>query len=277
MPTETPSPALIVYLSLLLVAGLGCFVHFVFIHKAPKRIANDQEKVPNWPLTISDFFLGFFAILLVAFLVATAFDLLLHNRVEQRLHQILVAGVVQVAALVALFAFLKAFPAKFNPPFDGRKLGWGEAFKISLYSFLVIIPILWPLAGMWRVVLEFLGLSAEQQTPVQWLAEAETLTLLFAMVFATVILAPVTEELLFRGCLYRFLKARLSLAAALLVSGVLFSIVHVNPLSLLPLFFLGVVLAYAYERTGSIKVPILIHGIFNANTIILIVLTVHLA
>lgn len=277
MPIETTSLALKAYLTVLVLGGISCFIHFVFLLKAPKRIRETEGKVPQLPLHLSEFILGIFTILLLAFLTASAVDLLTHDRVEERLQKMLMAGAVQLAALLGLFAFLKVFPKKFSAPFNGTSMGWAEAFKISLYTFLIMIPVFWPLAGAWKLFIEYFHLPAQQQEPVLWLAEAESLTLLLTMTVATIVLAPLTEELLFRGCLYRFLKSKLPLVFALLLSGVLFALVHFNLLSLLPLFFLGVILAYAYERTGSIKVPILIHGIFNANTIMLIVLTAHLS
>ena len=110
-----------------------------------------------------------------------------------------------------------------------------------------------------------------------WFAEADNLTMLLMMIVATVLVAPVTEELLFRGCFYRFLKAKIPLIFALALSGLVFSLLHYNVLGVVPLFVLGMALAYTYEKTGNLKVPILLHAIWNANTVIIILLTVHLA
>jgi membrane protease YdiL (CAAX protease family) len=47
-------------------------------------------------------------------------------------------------------------------------------------------------------------------------------------------------------------------------------VVHYNINALIPLFFLAIVLTIAYELTGSIWAPIIIHALVNANTLIMI-------
>jgi uncharacterized protein len=277
MSAEPASPIVILYATVLFLGGVGCFIHFFFIQKGPIGFGQTSGKVPGWQLTVPDFLLGVFGLVLIALIASVLLDAITSGRLEARLGTLLTAGGIQLAALVGLFAFSRACPEKFSAPLNGNNIGWGQAFKIGLYSFFIIVPLLFPIAAAWRILIQYLGFPDQQQDPVIWLAEAETLPLLVTMVVLTVVVAPVVEELLFRGCLYRFLKAKLSMAVALGLSGLLFALLHYNLLSLVPLFILGVVLAYAYERTGSIKVPILIHAIFNANTIILIVLTVHLA
>jgi membrane protease YdiL (CAAX protease family) len=90
---------------------------------------------------------------------------------------------------------------------------------------------------------------------------------------AAVVLAPVAEELLFRGLLFRALLQRRSVHVAALVSAVVFALVHVDvavsqPLALVGLTLVGVVLAHAYERTGSLLVPIAGHAAFNGITLV---------
>ena len=52
--------------------------------------------------------------------------------------------------------------------------------------------------------------------------------------------------------------------------GCLFGAAHANWASFVPLAVLGVVLALAYEATGDIRVPIVAHGLFNLNTILIV-------
>jgi membrane protease YdiL (CAAX protease family) len=90
---------------------------------------------------------------------------------------------------------------------------------------------------------------------------------------AAVVLAPVAEELLFRGLLFRALLRRRSLHVAALVSASVFALVHVDvavsqPLALVGLTLVGMVLAYAYQRTGSLLVPIAGHAAFNGITLV---------
>jgi membrane protease YdiL (CAAX protease family) len=89
---------------------------------------------------------------------------------------------------------------------------------------------------------------------------------------AAALLAPVAEELLFRGLLYRALRRRRSVAVAAAISAVAFSVVHLDvaatqPLALVGLALVGVVLALAYERSGSLLVPVAAHAGYNGTAL----------
>ena len=91
-------------------------------------------------------------------------------------------------------------------------------------------------------------------------------------VLMAVVLAPLAEEWLFRAGLYRFLKGRCSPWLAAIISASCFSFMHFNLASLLPLVVLALVLTYAYELSGSLRLPILVHAMFNANTMLILLL-----
>ena len=99
-----------------------------------------------------------------------------------------------------------------------------------------------------------------------------------ALVFGiAVIAAPVTEELIFRGCLYGVLRKSRGRTAAIVMSSVLFALIHGHLPSLPGLFVLAVGLTFVYERCGSLWAPIAMHAGFNGLTIITAVLWPELA
>ena len=54
-------------------------------------------------------------------------------------------------------------------------------------------------------------------------------------------------------------------------SAIVFGALHGNYVAFLPLVAFGVILSLAYERTGSILVPMVAHSLFNLNTILLVI------
>jgi membrane protease YdiL (CAAX protease family) len=78
-----------------------------------------------------------------------------------------------------------------------------------------------------------------------------------------IVVAPICEELFFRGLLYRVLRARMSMWIAAVIDGVLFGLVHGSLIIVPILAFLGVVLCYVYERTGTLYAVIAIHALNN--------------
>lgn len=83
-----------------------------------------------------------------------------------------------------------------------------------------------------------------------------------------VVLAPLFEELFFRGFLFRGLARTWGWPLGAIVSGAIFGAVHLQLTVFIPLFGLGVVLAWVYERTGSIWTAILLHAVFNGLSVI---------
>jgi membrane protease YdiL (CAAX protease family) len=85
---------------------------------------------------------------------------------------------------------------------------------------------------------------------------------------SNVVIAAVMEELLVRGWLYTALRARLSAWPTILVTAVIFALLHsISSLSdILSTLPLGIAAGYLRERTGSVKAPIALH--FLHNTIV---------
>ena len=113
--------------------------------------------------------------------------------------------------------------------------------------------------------------TPEQDTLVEDVDFNETTLAAVATVFLIVIAAPITEETLFRGLFFGALRTRAPFWAAAGASGVLFGAVHlasgdVAVAGLLALF--GVILAWLYERTGSLGPPIVLHMVNNGIAII---------
>ncbi len=131
--------------------------------------------------------------------------------------------------------------------------------------------------GMWCVfaflylvgyeqLLESLGVKKVQDM-VEMFHKTEDQNVLILMVVMAVIVAPVCEEVVFRGYLYPVLKKFSGMWIGLLVSALIFSAAHGSFVALLPLFIFGVVLAFLYECTGSIWAPIAAHLLFNGATV----------
>jgi uncharacterized protein len=87
----------------------------------------------------------------------------------------------------------------------------------------------------------------------------------FAVLFAGGVLAPVAEELFFRGYVFRsYLRVRGPLTAYVATS-LLFASLHLNLPALVPILFLSLIFCWAYQRTGSIVPSIVGHSVNNST------------
>ena len=86
---------------------------------------------------------------------------------------------------------------------------------------------------------------------------------------ATGIIAPIFEELLFRGLIFGELKKITDVRLALVIQALIFGVFHLNIIQGTYAFLIGLVLGFLYYRSNSLLSPILMHITFNASTIII--------
>jgi len=143
---------------------------------------------------------------------------------------------------------------------DAKALVVGAVLEIVLT--LALLPILQ------------LNPDAQNQQLLTDLKDNRDVGTVALFVVGAVILAPIVEELLFRGVLLRALLRKVQPITAVLLSAVIFGLVHYigdpNTLPFLPaLTALGAVLAVVAIRSGDLSTPIFIHAGFNLTTTIL--------
>ncbi|MGI9017468.1 MAG: CPBP family glutamic-type intramembrane protease [Euzebya sp.] len=95
-------------------------------------------------------------------------------------------------------------------------------------------------------------------------------TLPLVIAFAVAVLAPMGEELLFRGVLYQALAKHMPGWPAVGLSGLAFGLTHVELFVVVLTFPLGMFLAWTLRRHGTLLVPILAHAVFNLIGVVLI-------
>ncbi|HAL71331.1 MAG TPA: hypothetical protein DCP71_06110 [Verrucomicrobiales bacterium] len=112
----------------------------------------------------------------------------------------------------------------------------------------------------------------EQQATVEAFRNSKDPMAKAMLVIAAVVVAPIVEETVFRGFIYGVIKRFTDSYFAAVCSAVLFAIVHLHMGSVIPLAVLALIFCAAYERTGSLAVPMVMHGLFNGTSIGLMIL-----
>lgn len=88
-------------------------------------------------------------------------------------------------------------------------------------------------------------------------------------VLTVVIMAPIVEELMFRGLVYKRLRRDIKPIYAILISALLFGVYHMNVVQGLYAFVIGALMAYVYEKYKTLVAPILFHAVANGISVIL--------
>ncbi|CAN5497912.1 hypothetical protein BH23ACT9_BH23ACT9_04820 [soil metagenome] len=138
------------------------------------------------------------------------------------------------------------------------------------YGVLGFLVIQLGLGTLVQILIQAMGQEAPlvQQEVQQAVQGTGQTTLLVALV--VVVMAPIGEELLFRGVLYQALAKHLSGWPAIGISGLAFGVTHGEPFVIVLTFPLGMGLAWTLRRHGTLVVPILAHIVFNLIGVVLI-------
>tara|TARA_B110000014_G_scaffold40656_1_gene26684 strand:- start:20 stop:574 length:555 start_codon:yes stop_codon:yes gene_type:complete len=140
------------------------------------------------------------------------------------------------------------------------------AFRLWLGPALFGMGFVLPAFGLHYIsqtVLAQLGQEPVVQEAVQMVMATEHPVEVGLQVVSVVIMAPIAEELLFRGILYNTIKHTGYPIAGMIISAALFALVHGSLALMLPLFVMGFALAWVYEKSGSIIAPMVMHATFN--------------
>lgn len=158
---------------------------------------------------------------------------------------------------------------------DKPALKLGRFCLVVFLSLLCIyaVNIAVELSGLMKWIQTRTG-APDFQDVVTLMREGSTEVRIRVLVSA-VILAPIGEEICFRGFLYRTLRHYAGPFAATLVTGMFFACIHTALLQFIPLMVVGCVLCIVYEYTKRIWVCMAIHALFNLLACIATLILVH--
>lgn len=275
MPTSTSAvnDAVQIALSLLGLVVLACY----FLHPKFKAWRTATTPAPPWCNQISDTMLLFAVVLGALFLGSSCGYLLARlfpGGTEAGSAVQILGGNIGMFTAVPVAIALGAFylrthgtpVAPLNAPGAPAPL---DALGIGFLTFLGAAPLVLATMLPWTLLLQAFNYTMVKQPVVELLFGDSPAGVRLGLVLMAVVLAPITEELVFRAGLFRFLRSIGPRWVAITLSSVIFATLHFNVTAFLPLVVLGAIWAHVYERSGSIVVTIIAHGLFNLTTIAL--------
>lgn len=133
-------------------------------------------------------------------------------------------------------------------------------------SYTAILPVF---AGL-LLLLVFIASLVNYQPPAHPLVnvfleeEVRAKPLIIYSIFLAVVVGPIFEEIFFRGFCYTILKNKLGVKWGMIISSAFFALIHENTFAFWPIFILGMVLCYVYEKRGSLLTTIVLHVTYNS-------------
>ena len=137
--------------------------------------------------------------------------------------------------------------------------------KAGRYVFIVVFSVVANIAFNNILLLSNLGSYSESY---QSASEALYAGNFIVELIGLGIIVPIAEELMFRGLIYRRIRCMIGPRQAIVVSGLVFGMYHGNLVQGLYGFLVGCIMAWLYEKYGSLKAPILFHVCANLVSVI---------
>jgi membrane protease YdiL (CAAX protease family) len=236
-------------------AAIACFGGALFVLARPWLFEKFLRNLLTLLLCI---YCGFFLMWAIGRLTGE------HEELQNTTLRVLLAVLTfQGAAVVLVHFFLREHHLNWREGF-GFNNHPGHALALGACVGLVALPVIWTLQGISVLILQSLTLHPQEQETVSLLRATEAWSSRVLLGIATIAIAPVAEEIIFRGILYPAVKRAGYPHTAIWGTSILFGLIHFNLGTFLPLTFLALVLVYLYEYTGNLLACITVHCVFNA-------------
>jgi hypothetical protein len=195
-------------------------------------------------------------------------------------------GLVVFALWIALFLAVSLLGQELELPIDG-------SFIIVFGEAILLLPVWYFTVHKYGATWAHLGLRSFRPQAIGLGCGLMTLSLIFNLIYGTLlglfglqiqpdinrifqhtsfplallfggaIVAPIVEEIFFRGFVFTGLQGKWTWSKAALASAGLFALAHLLPTAVLPIFVLGLIFAFLYQNSGSIWPAILMHMLTN--------------
>ncbi len=235
------------------------------VTREPEPPAGDASALPRWPswtplpallLTLVAAVVGMLLIVVVVELAGVDVD------TSKPPPGVTIAGTYlqDIALVVSAILFarvwaggVRAADFGLRPTAVGPAIGWTAAVWFAFLAF----------SAAWAAAL---GITENDDLPTELGADESTAALIAVTILVT-LLAPVCEELFFRGFCVTALRRTFGVAGAAVLTGAIFGIIHAggtDPEFLVPLGVLGALLCLLYWRTGSLIPCMVLHAVNNS-------------
>lgn len=198
---------------------------------------------------------------IIKFVIKPIYDLWIGHE----LYALALMGITIAITLLLGIYFIALRPKKLPWSDIGlRKFALKDWKSIFLYSIILLVGTV-----MIVLITSFLGDSIDNSKTDTFQQDVTTFTFLITFISAAII-SPIYEEIFYRGFIYRWLRTRVGLIWAILLSSTIFTAIHIPTYNAMPVnFFSGIIFALTYEKTNSIWPAVIVHGSTNGIMVLL--------
>lgn len=251
-----------------LIWGIICAIVFGFLLIKNKKyfkhgLAQVQEKISkNYPTIKNALFLVFLFLAVEILIVGVVSEFF--KEIYEQNETFFIFIISFVGTGLPIYIGFRKTHIKLKELFQWKKLDWHFLIPIGILIFSFTMIVL----QLIHLIDYFLPIPDIFKEINQKLIRNELLSFLIV-----VIVAPVMEEIFFRGLILNGFLKNYSIKKALIISSIFFAAVHLNPWTFIIHFFMGIFLGWIYIKTKNLIHSILFHAGFNSIPFIIIYFT----
>ncbi len=196
----------------------------------------------------------------------SSFHSLLDNKGVENLWTLLLTIFIDV--VIVLF-ILNLLNKEYQTNFSSLGLRFKYGFKdlgLGLLSYSAILPVIAMVLALLVVITEMISYEPPPHELVEIFLEEDKKNpmVIYLSVFLACTIGPIVEEIFFRGFCYPAFRKKWGAKWAMVLSSAFFASIHGSIFAFFPIFVLGMVLAYVYEKSNSLVPSIVIHVVHNS-------------
>jgi len=227
----------------------------------PEALPAQRPSGPGW--TLRDSWVGLALAIPAVILSAVAVEMTFQPRLKTAV-ALAVYELALLAPVVLVFAWRRVSWKRLGFRwFDPKTLAIGCGLLIATYAATIIH----------NTILLVLGVPTQADSIVELL---QTTASAWGLALGGVLVAPIVEEIVFRGFFFQGLRQSYGSTKAIFISSAVFALMHMQLEALIPTFLLGCALAYVYDRANSIWPGVLLHFLQNLLGICLVLASAQL-
>jgi uncharacterized protein len=210
---------------------------------------------------------AFLAAALIFFLLLNVTAAVEHSRAQLDPHDLIPNVLFTLFIVFFIAAFLKLRGIDIDALAGFSRASLKRAVSTGIVLLLAAAPLIALAEAFTQGV--FGGESSKQEI-VNLFNTSRTIEQRVMIIVLAVVIAPISEEFIFRFFIYGVLRRYFGVTIALVFNGLLFAAAHTHLPSAAPLFVLGGCFTLAYEWSGSILVSMAMHALFNSAQLVLL-------
>jgi len=222
---------------------------------------------PSW--NFLDLILSLVFVYVGSYVIGAAFRYFINVNLSLFVRYLL-AGTVQTLLFLTVTYWVIHFKGKGNLKIGMKGINFMENVRKGVGGGLLLFVIV--LFSGFLVSL-LVPIEPKPQPFAELLLRAETPFEIFVPFFIGSFLAPLGEEVYFRGFAYPVLRKKFGVLKGIIITALFFSALHFDAVRFIPIAIVGIGLTWLYENTGSLITPIIAHSLWNTLMLVLLLAT----